>query len=166
MEITESVFVEQYTKYFPFTIRFLQTKSGHALSEDDALDLAQTTWMHAWRARETFVGAGCTFRSWVFKIATNVLFDRSRKQRRMKEPPIAVIDPLPDIPVRYDYDFERRFHDAMGMIPERGRRLVRMHYLDEMSLAEIAEVEGRPMGTVKNLIFRALEPARANAACL
>ncbi|MET8989443.1 RNA polymerase subunit sigma-70 [Nonomuraea wenchangensis] len=75
-------------------------------SFEEAQDLAQETFLRAWRARETFRGQS-TVRAWLYRIATNACLDFLDRQRRRpltrdrvqgQEPPaeIAWLQPYPD----------------------------------------------------------------------
>jgi RNA polymerase sigma-70 factor (ECF subfamily) len=50
-------------------------------SFDDAEDAVQETFLHAWRARDSFQG-GELLRAWLYRIATNVCLDAIRRRRR------------------------------------------------------------------------------------
>jgi RNA polymerase sigma-70 factor, ECF subfamily len=62
-------------------------------SASDAEDVVQDTFARAWRSRETFERRGDrSYRSWLYRIATNCCLDELRKRRRRVLPP-AVIAP-------------------------------------------------------------------------
>ena len=44
----------------------------------------------------------------------------------------------------------RRLRAALAELPEAQRRAVVAHYLDELSLREVAALEGVPVGTIKS----------------
>ena len=50
--------------------------------------------------------------------------------------------------------------DALGHLPEDQRRALILRYYADLSLSEIAEVMGAPMGTIKSWIHRGLEDLR------
>src|SRR4051794_7754830 len=50
-------------------------------SFDEADDAVQETFLHAWRARETFDG-GTLLRAWLYRIATRVCLDMLRRTAR------------------------------------------------------------------------------------
>jgi len=50
-------------------------------SFEEAEDLVQETFLHAWRRRDSFQG-GPGFRAWLYRIATNACLDELRRSRR------------------------------------------------------------------------------------
>ncbi len=160
--ITEAQFSDEYTRGVTPTARFLRRKAWPVLSRDDAMDMAQTAWLRAWQFRSQFRG-DCQFRSWVLKIALNVLLDDARKAHSEKRPTLVFADPLPEASVHSDFDQARKVEDVMATIPRQCRALVRLRYFEDLALHEIAERQGRPIGTIKSELFRALAPARAAA---
>ena len=66
-------------------------------SLDDAEDLAQETFLRAWRFRETYAGRA-SLRAWLYRIATNACLDAL--ERRPRAPAgngeIAWLQPIPD----------------------------------------------------------------------
>lgn len=50
---------------------------------------------------------------------------------------------------------QRSVEDALTRLSPIQRTLVTLHYLEELSLAEIGAITGQPLGTIKNYLFRA-----------
>ncbi len=50
------------------------------ISAERAEDALQETLLRAWRARSTFAGRA-TFRTWLYRIATNACLDEMRRDR-------------------------------------------------------------------------------------
>jgi len=103
-------------------------------------------------------------RPYLFHVVTNLARDAwSSRQRAdhllqalMAVRPVVVVSPL-DSSVR----------DAVERLPERYREIVLLHYYSDLSLADVATVVRRPVGTVKrmatearDLLARALEDPR------
>jgi len=51
-------------------------------------------------------------------------------------------------------------HEALGRLPDRYQAVLSLRYFEAMPYAEIAEVLGKKVGTVKSLIHRGLERLR------
>jgi RNA polymerase sigma-70 factor (sigma-E family) len=75
-------------------------------------------------------------------------------------------DDLPDQPVD-DHTRRSELHDALGRaldrLPERQRLAVILRYYEDMSEAEIADVLGISIGTVKSTVSRAMAKLRDDA---
>ena len=76
-------------------------------SFEDAEDLVQETFLHAWRSRATFTfQSPMSFRAWLYRIATNVCLDRLERRPRRVLPselgpaadPRAGLQPPADLP--------------------------------------------------------------------
>src|ERR671915_2450683 len=70
-------------------------------SYEDSEDLAQETFLRAWRKRASFGSDGpSSFRAWLYRIATNACLDvlRSRPRRVLPSQVVAAGDPAPPGP--------------------------------------------------------------------
>ncbi len=132
-----------------------------------AEDLAQETFVKAWRALARF-DASRKFSSWIFKIAHNSALDALR--RRGEEPlsldaPLAGDEAPPQLPAdpAAEDPLERATFRAAGRALEEAladlrpeyREILMLRFARGLSYEEIAEVTGAPLGTVKVHIFRA-----------
>jgi RNA polymerase sigma-70 factor (ECF subfamily) len=54
-----------------------------------------------------------------------------------------------------DAELLQRMHVAIEALPPLQRTVVALHYLEEQSIGEIAEITGMPEGTIKSHLFRA-----------
>jgi RNA polymerase sigma-70 factor (sigma-E family) len=75
-------------------------------------------------------------------------------------------DELPDQPVD-DHTRRSELHDALGRaldkLPKRQRLAVMLRYYEDMSEAEIADILGISVGTVKSTVSRAMAKLREDA---
>ena len=55
---------------------------------------------------------------------------------------------------------EQQFLAALGKLPEEHRSVLLLHYLEEFDLAEIADIAGIPLGTVKSRLHHARQKLR------
>ncbi len=134
---------------------------------EDALDLAQETFLNAWRGLPSFQG-NSSFATWVYRLASNACIDflRRRKRRQQGESSHSLDDeetPLPE-PVdprgTPEEELERRelrraVERGLQALPERHRQVLVMRELSGLSYQEIAAVLELDLGTVKSRIARA-----------
>lgn len=127
--------------------RFLRQLTRHT---DDAEDLAQVTLMRALKGASRFDGrAG--LRPWLLGIAFR---EFTKWRRRRLWLPLTVDRPKPGD------DYERLLEadallDALGRLPEGVRAAFLMHYVEGLSLREIADGLEIPEGTVKSRLHAA-----------
>lgn len=129
------------------------TRGNHALADD----LAQETFLEAWRKLAQFRGEG-TFQSWLYRIA----YTRFLMEVRKRRPEGAELDddlPAPDSSGASDarLDLER----AMQRLSAAERATLTLCYAMEFSNTEAAEVLDMPLGTVKSHVLRGREKLQA-----
>lgn len=136
--------------------------------ENDALDLTQETFVRAWTALPNFRGQS-RFRTWLYRIATNLCYNRLPNLRRsLTELGDDVLPDLPDggamssNPMREVEANETRtfLQHAIDQLEANYKILIVMRYHDELSYEEIASLLNLPLGTVKTGLFRAKEKLR------
>jgi RNA polymerase sigma-70 factor (ECF subfamily) len=137
-------------------------------NEEEALDLAQETFVRAWTALPNFRGQS-QLRTWLYRIVTNLCYNRLPNLRRsLSELGDDVISDIPetnitfDNPVRGSESRELRsyLHRAIDELDENYRLLISLRYQNELSYEEIAKMLNLPLGTVKTGLFRAKEQLR------
>lgn len=137
-------------------------------NENEALDLAQETFMRAWTALPNFRGQS-QFRTWLYRIVTNLCYNRLPNLRRsLNELGDDVIAEIPETAIAFDNPArgvesrELRFylHRAMDRLDDHYRLLIALRYQNEFSYEEIASTLNLPLGTVKTGLFRAREQLR------
>jgi RNA polymerase sigma-70 factor, ECF subfamily len=127
-----------------------------------AEDLAQETFLRAWRARASYRGE-TTVRGWLCTIAVNVVRDWAR--RRGRRPPESLEPVFVDVGSSADDPAARaevaeaigRLRVALGMLPVNHREMFLLRERDGLSYAEIAAVLACPIGTVMSGLARARE---------
>jgi RNA polymerase sigma-70 factor (ECF subfamily) len=129
----------------------------------DAEDLVQDTVTKAYRAWDKYeTGTNC--RAWLVTIMRNTFINQFRRESR--RPAAVQFDAVEDISVFEevkDRDPEGSFFheivddavkEAIQDLPEEFRIPVVLSDVEGMSYAEIAEILGLPVGTVKSRLFR------------
>jgi RNA polymerase sigma-70 factor (ECF subfamily) len=129
-----------------------------------AEDLVQDTVLKAFRSWQSFQ-PGTNIRSWLFTILRNTFInDYRRRQREPIAMDLDAVEPHAAFRAAQDEDPEGTFFsqivdakvlDAIDALPEDFREVLVLSDIENMSYAEIAEVLGVPVGTVKSRLFRA-----------
>ena len=136
--------------------------------ENEALDLAQETFVRAWTALPNFKGQS-QFRSWLYRIVTNLCYNRLPNLRRsLNDLGDDVMEDIPETDSTFAnpaQEFESNetrnyLHKAIEGLDENYRLLITMRYQNELSYEEIASTLNLPLGTVKTGIFRGKEQLR------
>ena len=131
------------------------------LDEGRAKDVTQEVFISAWRSRARYEPAKGSLAGWLIAIARNRIIDNVRAEQRHSD---RRARGAPDeVPV--DSQVERiadrlLVAEALRCLSERARRVVAMHYFDDLTLRQIAERTQQPLGTVKSDLRRGLARIR------
>ena len=134
-----------------------------------AQDAAQDAFVAAFEQLGT-LRHGAKFGPWILGIARRRAIDLWRKQSRSGRKTVS-LDSIAEQPDRrldqtvLDEGVEDVF-DAIGRLPERLGRVLLLRYCDGLSVREISESTGSPVGTVTSRLSRALTRLRKILATL
>jgi RNA polymerase sigma factor (sigma-70 family) len=124
-------------------------------NDEAAKEVVQDVWLRVLRGISR-LRDGSKLRAWLFGIARRILMDRLRAQ--YAAPAASDVDPA-DIPAGETDD---RLEDDLAVmqqelarLPVTEREVLTLFYLRELSLDDVADVLGVPVGTVKSRLFRA-----------
>src|SRR6476659_9868055 len=138
--------------------------------EEDARDVAQETFLRAFRALPGFKGQA-NFSSWIYRIALNLCRDWIRRKRRT---PVSQLPEDVDLselaaeqgPSESVEDLVARrelsavVEQAMALLPEEQRTAVILKEYHGMTFQEIADLQGCPLSTVKTRLYQGLSVLR------
>jgi RNA polymerase sigma-70 factor (ECF subfamily) len=133
-------------------------------SEEVALDVLQEVWIRVFRIINR-LREPAALRAWLYRIVRGIALNhlRAEKTRRHAEEAVAVeVDPVTPEP-EFDTEDVAALHHALDELDTKHREVLVLHFLEELSIDEIASVVGCPAGTVKSRIHYA---KRAVARCL
>lgn len=125
----------------------------------DAKDLAQETFVRAYRQLDSYQGTS-KFSSWLYRIAVNACLDWRRREKRRAELLAnwrdlnAEAAPTPDSPANLD-DLSREVQAALMRLPDKQRAAVVLTVYGELNHAEAAKILGCSETTVSWRIFSA-----------
>jgi RNA polymerase sigma-70 factor, ECF subfamily len=145
---------------------YLRRLSGN---DADADDLAQQTFSKVWQSLGKFRGAS-SINTWIHRIAYCTYIDWVRQREPGDEQPQTWWDSLPakemsPFESAAEADSVRRLYLLVeGLEPESRRAAIHLHYYQNLSLPETAEVLGLPLSTLKYQLRAALDELRRRLA--
>jgi len=114
---------------------------------------------------------GKTFISWIYRIAHNLLIDHFRKNIKMNQPLEEFLDPIQvsdeeilkkeSSYLNKELDLEKpELISAVNKLTGLQKDAVILRFLEDMDYDTIARILGKNKGTVRGIIFRAMERIR------
>ena len=156
-------FVRRYQK------RFYRIAMGYMRDHDEALDAVQGAFIRIHNARHRWTPQAQPF-TWSYRILVNHCIDLIRKRRvrdaaSLDAPGIRDKDLVDRSgPSPFDRSAGREVGEAIraavAELPDRQREIFTLRHFEEMSLREIATVQGCALGTVKSSLHRAVMTLR------
>lgn len=123
----------------------------------EASDILHETMLEVWRSADKFQGRSSP-KTWIFSIARNKSIDRNRKASRsvVQEVDPNISDGAPDpqsIVERFqNADKVRACIEKLGALH---KAVIHLAFYEDLTYPEIAEIEKRPLGTIKTRIMHA-----------
>jgi RNA polymerase sigma-70 factor (ECF subfamily) len=128
-------------------------------NHEDASDLAQETFVRAWKGLKNFKG-DAALSTWLYRIAVNACLNRVSAKRLPTEPLESdrFVDTVSEAPGTGLVREERAaaVRHAIAQLPDRQRATLILRSYHDMSHQEIADVLGSSVGAVKANFFHAL----------
>ena len=146
-----------FDRHLSSVTRFFKNKVTGSLE-----DLVQDTFLACVDGRDRFAGRS-TFRTYLFAVARNILFDHYRTRDRTFDPLLSTVAGHATSPISAlaSDDDQRLLLRALRELPADFQVTLELFYWEEMTSAAIAEVITVPHGTVRSRLRRGRELLRA-----
>jgi RNA polymerase sigma-70 factor, ECF subfamily len=152
-------------EYFAPRVKSFMLRSGVAATT--AEELAQETMLTVWRKADLFEPASAGAAAWIFTIARNLRIDARRREQRGGQTVASDIDiefqvdesPQP-LAVIVANEVETRVRAALTELSAEQMRVIELSFFEERAHAEIAQMLGIPLGTVKSRLRLAMKRLR------
>lgn len=133
--------------------------AGNAVLAEDIL---QNVFISIYR-KLTWLSEPALFRAWVYRIASREAFKHLQREKRwatsVSDEELLATIPAPEVVIA-DTEWLAALPELVAQISPASRAVLILHYLQEMSLEEVAEVLGLALGTVKSRLSYGLASLR------
>jgi RNA polymerase sigma-70 factor, ECF subfamily len=145
-------------------------------SQEDARDVYQETFLRVYRNLGNF-RFDCSFRTWLYRIVSNLCLDQLRKKKVRKEEstvrntldgPVDLLSLVAEERAGIDpqrqaasSEIKTRIQSALGDLSPRERTVFEMRHFQGMRLRSIGETLGTTEEAAKNCLFRATQKMRS-----
>ena len=151
-------FGQLYDRYVTGVFRYVYFRVGNSQLAED---LTAETFLRALRSLHTFQWKGKDFAAWLTTIARNLINDHFKSRRVRSEFSTDAFPDRADVRRGPDEDVlallsNEALMRAVASLPDDQRDCVLMRFVQELSIAETAQVLDRSEGAIKQLQLRAV----------
>jgi RNA polymerase sigma-70 factor (ECF subfamily) len=165
-------FAELYDRYYPRIFGYCLRRTANL---ETAQDITSETFLKALKKLWQFRWRNVSFSSWLYKIATNEINQYFRKAEYKKSVSLEELQEQGFEPASpHDPESEmieaqeelRQYQDFLEIrvkivqLPAKYQEVIALRFFEKKQIKEIAEILGKKEGTVKSLLFRAVEKLR------
>ena len=122
------------------------------VSHDDAQDAAQETFVRIYRSFDQYRG-DCSFRSWIYRIATNealrIISKRRQEVVSLESAATGVQFIAGDNYIDYDDKVAVKLQKAILTLPPKQQLVFNLRYYDELAFDEIARIADSTPSSIK-----------------
>ena len=149
-DCTVQYILENQAKFYRLAYSYVQ-------EEQAALDVVQNA---ICRGLENCFGLKnpSALRTWFYRILVNEALQYLRKQK--KETPLAEEHTAALTYCEPAFEADQRAYEAVMGLPEAMKTVVILHYYEDMTLKQIAEITNTNLSTVKTRLYSALKKLR------
>ena len=157
---SDRAFEELYNRHARRLQGFFVRRLGD--DADLAADFMHDTFLRLYAARETY-REGRNFRAWLFTIAYNLCRNHHRNQLTIVSDEGVDITDEASIEVELDMkDLHDALQDILRKLPDPYAMLFSLHYEEELTVPQIAQITDLPEGTVKSRLHKAMNIIKQN----
>jgi RNA polymerase sigma-70 factor (ECF subfamily) len=156
-------FGDLYERYAEAVFRFVYSQT---VNRFDAEDITADVFLRAWNSLPRYEERGYSFSAYLFRIARNVMIDRSRKQKPvseipddelLNEPGQLLSEPSAMMAAKIQHHEIVKF---LSQLREDYRTVLILRFFNDLSTEETSAAMGRSKGAVRVLQHRALSALR------
>lgn len=151
-------FSKIYDQYIDQIYRFVFIKVN---SQEIAEDLASETFLRGWESFKKNHNGIDNPRAFLYQIARNLIIDHYREKGRaqlISVDTVPIVDPCPNLEevtqIKSDFDLIK---SALVNLNEDYQECIIWHYIDDLSIPEIARITNKSEGAVRVMLHRALK---------
>lgn len=142
-----SALIKKYQEQVYWLIRKM------VLSHDDANDVLQNTFLHAWKGIKTFRG-DAKFSTWLYRIAVNETFTflanaELKNANNMTDLEDIMVQNLASDEYFEGDELQIKFQKAILSLPPKQRMVFNMKYFEDKKYEEMEEILGTSVGALK-----------------
>lgn len=163
----ENSFRELMQRYLRPVFNFAKL---YSTSTEEAEDITQETFLKVWISLKHY-DENRPFRPWLFQIAKNTAYDYLKKKRPLNFSALEnddegnfeenLADPEPSPSEVFEMvESSRALEEALSKLKTEEKTIIMLHYHEEITFEEIAQILKKPMNTVKSLHRRSLGKLR------
>lgn len=140
------------------TPRVLSLAAAMLRDGAEAEDVAQEAMLRLWRIAPDWRDGEAKVSTWLHRVASNLCIDRLRRRRRAGPPLEHVAEPEDEAPTPVAHliaeDRAAAVTAAIGRLPDRQRRAVRLRHFEDLGNPEIAAAMDVSVEAVESLLTR------------
>ncbi|MBU8919038.1 sigma-70 family RNA polymerase sigma factor [Bacillus sp. FJAT-29953] len=136
---------------------------------DKTKEIVQHVFLRLWTTKSTYNPAKGQLANWLLTITRNIAIDLIRKEQKHNGTIPLELDDMQHIQGQQSEDvlqqvsrnlLKQQIQEAKRHLSEPQQRLINLLYWEGYSLSEIAEIEKKPLGTIKSRLHQTLKKLR------
>lgn len=138
--------LESFQKHYIETEGFIRSYIYWMVRSEVANDLVQETYLKGWKSFERFQN-NSSFKTWIYKIATNVTYDFLKKNKQFK-----TFEDTMKSPEDNQYEYRDMISRGLLLLTVKEREVFILFFKFEYTVPEISKLIEIPEGTAKSRI--------------